>query len=247
MEVIIGGILPLSTLDFTGKSASVILFGGCNFRCRYCYHFAILDPQMGARQETKQVFDLVMQNRNLIDAVVFSGGEPTMQPDALSELVRMFKGAGLAVKIDTNGSNAGPIAELLARNLIDHIALDVKAPLEKEHEYSRVIHRDAADAIKNIREIIKLKGAFRFVLECRTTIVPGLIFREHDIEEIAQEVGKHCDIYVLQQFVPDKGCEDKEYNKTLSPTRDELRKLAMVAKRHVRNVRIRTSEGEEMV
>jgi len=247
MEIVIGGILPLSTIDYEGKSASVIFFGGCNFRCHYCYNFGILDERMGARQDTGQLFDLVMQGKKLIDAVVFSGGEPTVQPEALSELVHMFKKAGLAVKIDTNGSNAGVIADLLARNLIDYIALDIKAPLEREHEYSRVIQRDAAQAIKNIREIMKLRHAFSFVLECRTTVVPGLIFREHDIEEIAEEVGKYCDLYVLQQFTPEKGCLDEEYNKVKSPTRDELRGLALVAKKHVRDVRIRTAEGEEMV
>lgn len=245
MEVVIGGILPLSTIDYEGKSASVILFGGCNFRCHYCYNSGMLDDRMGARQDTKQIFDLVMQGNKLIDAVVFSGGEPTIQPDALSELVHMFKKAGLSVKIDTNGSNAGIIVELLARNLVDYVALDVKAPLEKEHEYSRVIQKDATQAIKSMREIMKLRHAFRFALECRTTIVPGLIFREHDIGEIAEEVGKYCDLYVLQQFTPDKGCLDSAYNKVKSPTRDELRKLALVAKKHVRDVRIRTSEGEE--
>ena len=247
MEVVIGGILPLSTVDYGGKSASVIFFGGCNFRCHYCNSSGMLDQRMGARQDTKQVFDLVMQGKKLIDAVVFSGGEPTMQPDALSELVHMFKKAGLAIKIDTNGSNAGVIVELLARNLIDYIALDVKAPLEREHEYSRVIQKDAAKTITNIREIMKLRHAFRFILECRTTIVPGLIFREHDIEEIAEEVGKYCDLYVLQQFTPEKGCEDKTYNKIKSPAHDEVLKLARVAKKHVKNVSIRTSEGEEEV
>ena len=247
MEVIIGGMLPLSTIDYEGKSASVIFFGGCNFRCHYCCNFGMLDQRMGAKQDTKQLFGLVMQENKLIDAVVFSGGEPTLQPDALSELVHMFKKAGLSVKIDTNGSNPGVIAELLARNLIDYIALDVKAPLEREHEYSRVIQRDATQAIMGIREIMKLRHAFRFILECRTTIVPGLIFREHDIEEIAEEVGKYCDLYVLQQFTPDKGCLDNAYNKVKPPAHNELLKLARIAKKHVKNVSIRTSEGEETV
>jgi pyruvate formate lyase activating enzyme len=245
MEVIIGGVLPLSTIDYPGRSASVIFFGGCNFRCHYCYNFSILDERMGARQDTNQVFDLVMQGSKLVDAVVFSGGEPTLQPQALTELIYMFKKAGLAVKIDTNGSNAGIIAELAARNLIDYVAIDVKAPLEREHEYSRVIQRNASEAVKNIREILKLRRAFNFFLECRTTVVPGLIFREHDIEEIAEEVGKYCDLYALQQFTSEKGCLDKDYNKVKSPSRDELLKLGRLAKKHVKNVWIRTSEGEE--
>jgi len=247
MEVIIGGILPLSTIDFEGKSASAIFFGGCNFRCHYCYNFNILDERTCANKDTKTIFDIVMQGEGLVDAVVFSGGEPTVQPQALYELAYMFKKAGLAVKIDTNGSNSGVIAEMLARNLVDYIALDIKAPLEKEREYAKVIQRDAKEAVKNIREIMKLRRVFPFVLETRTTIVPGLIFREHDIESIAKEVAPYADLYVLQQFTPEKGCFDSAYNKLKSPTRQELLKLAKIAKKHVSDVRIRTSEGEEKV
>jgi pyruvate formate lyase activating enzyme len=245
MDMTIGGLLPLSTEHYPGRSASVILFGGCNFRCRYCYHYDILDEHLLEPKDTKQIFDLVMADREVIDAVVFSGGEPTAQPDALSELVKSFKKAGLAVKIDTNGSNTGVIAELLARKQIDYIALEIKSPLEKDREYSRVIQRGAAKALKSIHELLELRRVFPFILECRTTIVPGLIFREHDIEEIAQEVGKYCDLYVLQQFTPEKGCFDKEFEKVKSPTRAELLKLAKIAKKHVKDVRIRTSEGEE--
>ena len=247
MDVILGGILPLSTIDYEGKSASVIFFGGCNFRCHYCYNFNMLDERTCAKKDTKVIYDLVMQGADLIDAVVFSGGEPTMQPQALYELAYMFKKSGLAVKIDTNGSNAGVIAELLARKIVDYIALDVKAPLEKEREYSKIIQKDAKEAIKNIREVMRLRGAFDFVLECRTTIVPGLIFREHYIEDIAKEISHYADLYVLQQFTPEKGCFDSAYNKTKQPTRDELLKLAKTAKKHVKDVRIRTLEGEEKV
>lgn len=247
MEVVIGGILPLSTIDYPGKSASVIFFAGCNFRCRFCYDYAMLDPKMGVKKDTKQIFDLVMEGGRLIEAVVFSGGEPTMQPEALSELVYMFKKAGLDVKIDTNGSNTGVLDDLIARRLIDYVALDVKAPLERIREYSHIIQKEAGPSISNMRELMRLRRAFPFILECRTTIVPGLIFREHDVDEIAEEIGKHADIYVLQQFTPDKGCVDQEYNKVKSPTREELLKLAGTAKKHVRDVRIRTSEGEERV
>lgn len=247
MEVLIGGILPLSTIDYEGKSASVILFQGCNFRCRYCYDYRILDPRMGTSQDTKKIFGIVMEGQKLIEAVVFSGGEPTLQPEALTELVHLFKKEGLAIKVDTSGSNAGVIAELVARNLIDYISLDIKAPLEKEHEYSRIIQTDSGKFIKNIREIMKLRHAFPFILECRTTIVPSLIFRDHEILEIAQEIGKYCDRYVLQQFVPDKGCVDQELAKVKPPTRDEMLKLAKIAKKYIRDVRIKTSEGEERV
>jgi pyruvate formate lyase activating enzyme len=247
MDVVMGGIMPLSTIDYEGKSATVIFFGGCNFRCRFCYSHAILDARMCTTMNAQNVYSLVMEGRKLIEAVVFDGGEPTAQPDALVELVKMFKAAGLLVKIDTNGSNVGVLAELLARNLVDYIALDVKAPLDNEREYSHITQRDAKQALHNLTELMRLKGAFNFFLECRTTIVPGLIFRQHDIEGIAKSIGQHADRYVLQQFTPVKGCVDKSYDNVQSPKREELVALAKTAKKHIADVRIRTSEGEEKV
>jgi pyruvate formate lyase activating enzyme len=205
----------------------------------------MLNSKTGKKMDTQELYSLVAEGGQPIDAVVFSGGEPTLQPDALYELADAFKKNGLSVKIDTNGSNSGAIVEMLARNIIDYIALDVKAPLDREREYSNLIQTNAEPVIKNIKEILKLRRVFPFVLECRTTIVPGLIFREHEIEEIAKQIAGHCDLYVLQQFTPDRGCLDKEYTKLKPPTRQELLKLAKIAKKHIPDVRVRTAEGEE--
>lgn len=246
MDVLIGGILPLSTIDFENRSASVIFFCGCNFRCPWCYNYKILDPINCAKKDTKEVFDYVMEGKELISGIVFTGGEPTIQPEPLKELCKLFKQQGLAVKIDTNGANAGIIAELLARNLVDHVALDIKAPLVREREYSKVIGVNAKKPINEICEIMRLKKAFNFRFECRTTIVPGVIYRERDIEEIAKEISGRADFYVLQQFTPEKGTLDPTYSKLKPPTRDELFKLGLAAKKYVKDIRIRTSEfGEE--
>lgn len=248
MDIVIGDITPVSTTDFEGKSAVVVYFGLCNFKCPFCWTHKFLDTISCKKMDTKEVFDQVMESRDLISGVVFDGGEPVYQPDALLELCKAFKAEGLFVKINTNGSNSGIIAEILERNALDHLALDVKAPLEFEREYDKVIRVDAKKYIHEIERIYQLKHAFPFKLECRTTVVPHLIFRRHDIEQIAKEVSKVADFYVLQQFDPVKGTLDPEFAGFQKIPRERLLELARIAKRHVRDVRIRTDEmGEEKV
>lgn len=251
MEVLIGDILPLSTIDFENHAAAVIFMGSCNFRCRFCYNGPLLDPILCKRADTAEVFRKVMEGRDLITGVVFTGGEPTLQPAALKELCLLFKKAGLAVKIDTNGSRSGVIADLLEHKAVDYVALDVKAPLENEHEYHVITGLPpdkAKDAITNIERTLQLRKVFPFRLECRTTVVPGVIHREHDIETIARDIAHFADFYVLQQFTPEKGCFDPALETVRPPSRDELHGLALRAKRYVKDVRIRTAEmGEEEV
>jgi pyruvate formate lyase activating enzyme len=251
MDILIGDILALSTTDFEKHAAAVIHMGGCNFRCRFCNKGPLLDPILCKKVDTGEVFKKVMAGRELITGVVFTGGEPSVQPGPLRELCTLFKKESLAVKLDTNGSNSGVIADLLEHGLVDYIALDIKAPLENEHDYHNIIGvppKKAKDTITKIHRVLQLRKVFPFRLECRTTVVPGIIYRDHDIEMIAKEVSHFADVYVLQQFTPEKGCLDPELNTVQPPSRAELRGLAKRAKRHVKDVRIRTAEmGEEKI
>lgn len=244
-----GGIILESTTDYPNLSAAVINMGKCNFACHYCFDYDIVDPLLCKKRDTAHVFEEVMDGRELIDAVVFTGAEPTQQRSALAELCFLFKNEGLKSKIDTNGSDAGILSELLIRKLVDYIALDVKAPLEHEKEYAHVIGLPSAKKeIHSIGEILLLHGAFDFTLECRTTIVPTLIYRPHEIEQIAKEIAGHCNLYVLQQFIPDRGCLDPAFSEIAAPNRDELAALASHAKKYIKDVRIRTAEfGEEKI
>jgi len=169
--------------------------------------------------------------------------------EALFELCQAFKKAGLKIKINTNGTGYGVISELAARNLVDYVALDVKAPMELADEYKRLISvTDVDKAIHDVHETMKLKGVFKFILECRTTVVPGFNDHAHFLEMIAQEVRPYADLYVLQQFIPDKGTLDPALQQTPSPTRDQLMKFAGRAKRYAKDIRIRTQEmGEEKI
>ena len=82
----IGGITPLTTIDFPGRLAAVLYCQGCPWRCSYCHNPELLDATTPAEMDWPQVLAFLRKRQGLLDGVVFSGGEPTLQaglPQAL--------------------------------------------------------------------------------------------------------------------------------------------------------------------
>jgi pyruvate formate lyase activating enzyme len=122
-----GGMQRVSTIDYPGKISTVIFLSGCNFRCPYCHN---PDLAMGYGQEIDidGLMTLVDINAGNTEAIVISGGEPTIQSE-LIELCKQLKGKGFPVKLDTNGSNPAMLKELIENDLLDYIAMDIKTSL----------------------------------------------------------------------------------------------------------------------
>lgn len=127
----IGGLQKFSLLDYPGKISAVVFTQGCNFRCPYCHNPELVDP---ARYQEclpeEEIFSFLETRRGKLEAVTVTGGEPTLQK-SLAPFLRRIKDMGFLVKLDTNGSRPDVLEELLRQKLIDYIAMDIKAPLEK--------------------------------------------------------------------------------------------------------------------
>ena len=123
-----GGFLPLSTVDWRGRSVCTVFFRGCPLRCSYCQNAAILTGE--DLRDTDEIIDLIRTSRIATSGVVFSGGEPTMQKEALLVLARAAKELGVAVGIQTNGLFPGTLEALIREGLADRIALDHKTQWE---------------------------------------------------------------------------------------------------------------------
>ncbi|MEM2584795.1 MAG: anaerobic ribonucleoside-triphosphate reductase activating protein, partial [Thermoproteota archaeon] len=141
--------------------------------------------------------------------------EPTLHDD-LPNFIEKIKGLGYSVKLDTNGTNPKMLKQLIEEKLIDYIAMDVKAPLEK---YENVVK--AKIDIGKIVESIEIVKAFR-EHEFRTTIVPELLSRE-DIVTIARQL-KGARRFFIQQFKPSKTL-DKTFLEKQAYLVDELEKI----------------------
>ncbi|HPG40430.1 MAG TPA: anaerobic ribonucleoside-triphosphate reductase activating protein [bacterium] len=189
----IAGVQKFSLIDYPGKLSAVVFTQGCNFRCPFCHNPELVLPeQYGALVATDSLFQLFAKRRRQLDGIVITGGEPTLQED-LVDFIRDIKKMDYLVKLDTNGSRPLVLNELLRENLVDYIAMDIKAPLAK---YPAVCGVEARlDDIRNSIEIIKNSGvSFMF----RTTVVKRFL-NIHDLLEIQNLAGNQGH-YQLQNF-----------------------------------------------
>ena len=134
---VIGGVQKTSLVDFPEKVAAVVFTQGCNFRCGYCHNPDLLEFGQKTEWNEHSFFDFLKTRLGKLDGVVISGGEPTLQSD-LHDFIEKIKQMGFAVKLDTNGTNPKIVEKLLKNNLLDYIAMDIKAPLFKYKEITGV-------------------------------------------------------------------------------------------------------------
>jgi pyruvate formate lyase activating enzyme len=195
VPITIRGIQLTSLVDFPGEVCTTIFLGGCNFRCPWCHNAdLVLRPATLPEISPGEVLNLLLRRRSWVQAVCITGGEPSLTP-GLEEFIRSLKSHGFKVKLDTNGTQPEVIARLLAGDLLDYVAMDVKAPPEKYD----LLTGTRAD-LEAIKESIALIKNSRVAYEFRTTAVPGLLLEE-DFLAIGQMLAgaRH---YVLQQFRP---------------------------------------------
>ncbi len=189
----IGGLQGVSLIDYPGALSAIVFTIGCNFRCPYCHNRDLVEETAVPLSE-KQVLDFLRNRKKVLDAVTITGGEPTMQPD-LIPFIQHIRQLGYRVKLDTNGTHPSMVRTLIAQQLIDYIAMDIKAPLTA---YTRIAARAVDTAV--IKESITLIMKSGLPYEFRTTVVRSLLSPE-DIQAIAQTI-EGAARYCLQKFLP---------------------------------------------
>ena len=200
----IKGFLETSFVDWPGKIASVIFLPSCNFRCPFCQNATlVLKPQHLKTWPLPEVLQRIKKLKDWIDGICITGGEPTIQKN-LPDFIRIFKKKNLLVKLDTNGSCPRMIETLMKENLIDAIAMDVKAPL-KEMSYARLT--GVPVDLKAIKKSINLIRKSSVEKTFRITVVPGIL-TEGDIYRVAEDLYP-INKLLLQQFRPESTLDSK--------------------------------------
>lgn len=191
----IKGFQGTSLLDFPGRVASLLFWGGCNLTCPFCHNPGlVLDPAAFADLDRDALLHELAGRAPFIDGVVVSGGEPTLDP-ALPDWLAQVKALGLAVKLDTNGLRAGVLAELLERRLIDYLAIDLKTSPSRYPE----LHSGPVDPAELLASI-RLALAAPVAVEFRTTCIPTLVD-----ESVIRQLGvllRGAPLWALQQYHP---------------------------------------------
>ena len=200
-QITIGGFQKQSLIDYPGNISSVIFTQGCNFRCIYCHNADLVLPEKTNKLrkfDPEFIYDWIAENIIMIDAVVFTGGEPTLHV-SLPEYISRFKKLGLKIKLDTNGTNPDMLEQLIENNLLDYVAMDIKTPL-KLNKYQEIAGKEVTETMFNrIKKSADILCNTRHIdYEFRTTIFDKY-FSFDTIHEIAGSIsGK---LY-LQNYQP---------------------------------------------
>ncbi len=245
--MIIGGLQKFSLLDFPGFLSAIIFTQGCNFRCQYCYNPMLVwsngqaksqtAPSGGENQkgypgiEEDDLFDFLKKRQGKLDAVVITGGEPTLHHD-LMDFIVAIRGLGYKIKLDTNGTNPDMLKELLTAKVLDYVAMDIKS---SPRGYNQVTGIDT-DMNKLSRSVNMLIGS-EVPHEFRSTIVPGLHSRD-DIEEMGKMVSG-AQKWFLQKFKSDMDLVNSEFETMPGFSDVELGEMKKIAERFVAECRVR--------
>ncbi len=191
----IGGLHKFSLIDFPQKTSAIIFTQGCNFKCPFCHNPELVLPSLFTNDYSEDgILTFLKKRKGLLDGVVITGGEPTIQKD-LKQFLKKIKKIGFLIKLDTNGSNPDVLKELINLQLIDYIAMDIKSPYNKYKLLSGIEINTS-----NIKKSIQIIENSRISYEFRTTVIPNYLNAD-DLMDIVSYL-KDKTKYKIQNFNP---------------------------------------------
>ena len=192
------GIDKLSLLDYEDKVSVVLFSKACNFRCPFCHNG---ESVLNAQEELDfdDILAFLKTRTGLVDAVVFTGGEPTLEPD-LEVKMKTVKSLGFAIKLDTNGTDPVLLEKLLDDKVVDYVAMDIKNCPNLYAETAGVKNINLENIKRSISIIIDKAPDYEF----RTTLVKE--FHEKMDYDSFFELIKGAKALYLQKFVDREGC-----------------------------------------
>lgn len=191
----IAALHPFTMSDYPGKLAAIAFCRGCDFRCPYCHNQELLSRQTSTPAQPIQIWEFLQSRQGKLDAVVISGGEPTLQGDKLLQFASRIKDMGFQIKLDTNGAHPTLLSQLLKQKLIDTIAMDIKGPPEKYPQITGT-NQDWHVILESVSIIMNSSIDYEF----RTTVANPLLTPQ-DIQACAQTIQGAAQ-YILQPYQP---------------------------------------------
>lgn len=227
--MIIRGFQKLTLVDYPAHVGAILFLGGCDFRCPFCQNASLLDAGSEDALSEEDVFSYLKKRKGMLDGVVVTGGEPTVQSD-LIPFLSSLKRLGYAVKLDTNGYRPHVMKDAVREGVVDYIAMDIKNSLDN---YARTV------GISNFDPAL-IEDSLTFLLEnhveyeLRTTVVKEL----HSDEDF-EKIGKMCrgaSNYFLQSFSDAGDILSPGFH---SPSIEDLERYMRILRKNIENVSIR--------
>jgi len=224
------GLEKFSLVEWPGKIAAIIFTGGCNFRCPFCHNPELVTDLAKTPpypwEEIKRFLD---KKAGWVDAIMITGGEPTIHPD-LPKVLKLIKEKGYLVGVETNGTNPEMLEKIVNEKLADRISMDVKNSLDK---YEMTVGAKVdTDRIKKSIELLKNSP---IEYEFRITLAPGLVEKE-DIAKVGELI-KGAKKITPQQFRPLRNL-DKSYENKVPYGKDEILAMARELESYVDEVNL---------
>lgn len=193
-DFVVGGMQPLTMIDFPGKLATVIFAQGCNLRCRFCHNTTLLADRPAEQLKWRQIINFLKDRQGFIEGVVFSGGEPCRQASVIEAMAEVRE-LGFDIAVHTNGFFPEIIEKAAEERLLKFVAVDFKAPFS--------LYPSIAGTNINEREfarVAEILVSYGISHEYRTTFHPQL-FKETDLMNMSEWLlEKKISNYVIQQF-----------------------------------------------
>ena len=166
----IGGLTPFTSIDYPGKLSAVVYLQGCPWRCAYCHNQHLQARDAPAGPDWSALRTWLQGRRGLLDAVVFSGGEPTLD-GSLAQAMDEARAMGFAVGLHSAGMYPRRLRAVLSR--ADWVGLDVKAPLDDDALHERIT--GVAGSAASVRESLRALIHSGIAHEVRTTAHASLL------------------------------------------------------------------------
>ncbi len=189
----IHGLQKMTLLDFPGRVACTVFFGGCDMRCPFCHNAELLDGSAPAVMDEEELIGFLKKRQGLLDGVAFTGGEPLLQKD-LPDLAKRIKDLGYPIKLDTNGTHPERLGGMISDGLVQYVAMDIKNSPDR---YAETAGLEKLDLVP-IRESAAMLLGGTVEYEFRTTTVAEL-HDDSSFEQIGLWV-RGAKRYYLQRF-----------------------------------------------
>jgi pyruvate formate lyase activating enzyme len=224
--MLIGGFQKLTLTDYPDSLAAIVFTQGCNLKCPYCYNHALNKQKKVSEFTEESVIDFLAKRKGKLDALVITGGEPTLHP-GLEGFIKKVKGMGYLIKLDTNGTSPDAVKRLSDNDMFDYIAMDLKGPSRK---YNKVAGVDVDfDKIRRTIDLIMNSGKG---YEFRTTMVPGLLEKK-DVPDMGQEI-KGAKKWFLQKFVSNIDLIDNTFKGKKTFTDKEMNEFVQAGSKYAK-------------
>ena len=229
-SMVIHGIQKLTLVDYPGHPAAILFTGDCNFRCPFCQNASlVLSSSSEPLIADEEIFSFLTKRKGMLEGVVVTGGEPTLQKDLIPYLGRL-KDLGYLVKLDTNGYRPDVLEKAMESGYVDYVAMDIKTSLDEYPVVAGIKNLDVSRIERSV-ELLK-SGAVDY--EFRTTVVEPLHHKEN-FEKIG-ELLKGCRRYYLQSFVDSGNIIGKN---CFPPSQEQLKNYLKTVSNYIESVSIR--------